>query len=113
MGFIEKHQEIKKCVDFIQKNTSNIIIYAVGCPRQEILAHKVSTSEGIYGVGLCVGASIMFMTGSVKRAPQFMQKTGTEWIYRIFAEPRRLAKRYLVDAIKFVPILASEIIAKN
>ncbi|MBM1204799.1 MULTISPECIES: WecB/TagA/CpsF family glycosyltransferase [Pseudomonas] len=113
MGFIDNEQEVLKCIEFTGKHISNLIIFAVGCPRQEILAHRLHMAGNAKGIGLCVGASINFMTGSVKRAPLFMQKTGTEWIYRIIAEPRRLAKRYAVDALKFIPILVAELLERK
>jgi N-acetylglucosaminyldiphosphoundecaprenol N-acetyl-beta-D-mannosaminyltransferase len=35
-----------------------------------------------------------------------MQRTGLEWLYRLLQEPRRLAKRYLVDDVRFLAIFA-------
>ena len=48
-----------------------------------------------------VGATLDFVAGKVKRSPKWMQKTGTEWIFRLAQEPRRLAGRYW-DNIKFL-----------
>jgi UDP-N-acetyl-D-mannosaminuronic acid transferase (WecB/TagA/CpsF family) len=42
----------------------------------------------------------------VKRAPRWISQTGLEWLYRLAQEPRRLAKRYLVDDPAFLAILA-------
>jgi UDP-N-acetyl-D-mannosaminuronic acid transferase (WecB/TagA/CpsF family) len=62
---------------------------------------------------LCVGASISFLSGSVRRAPKWIQKIKLEWLHRVSQEPTRLAGRYLRDAFKFMPILFKEIFSKN
>ena len=51
---------------------------------------------------IAVGAAFDFHAGAVKRAPKWMQTTGLEWLYRLLSEPRRLWRRYLVLAPKFV-----------
>jgi N-acetylglucosaminyldiphosphoundecaprenol N-acetyl-beta-D-mannosaminyltransferase len=112
MGFINDENEISTCIEFVENNPSSFTLLAVGCPRQEILAHKIFSSGKSKGVGLCIGASISFLSGSTKRAPMWIQKLKLEWLHRIFQEPRRLAGRYLGDAIKFVPLVINEILKK-
>ena len=51
----------------------------------------------VKGVGLCCGASLDFLTGKTARAPQWMRKSRLEWLHRLLSEPKRLAKRYLLD----------------
>jgi exopolysaccharide biosynthesis WecB/TagA/CpsF family protein len=53
------------------------------------------------GLALCVGASLNFITGSERRAPQWMQQAGIEWLYRLLHNPRRLAGRYLIRGPRF------------
>jgi N-acetylglucosaminyldiphosphoundecaprenol N-acetyl-beta-D-mannosaminyltransferase len=48
-----------------------------------------------------VGISFSFLAGDVRRAPPWMQRTGLEWIHRLSQEPRRLARRYLVEDLPF------------
>ncbi|MCB1136317.1 MAG: WecB/TagA/CpsF family glycosyltransferase, partial [Chlamydiia bacterium] len=48
-----------------------------------------------------VGISFSFLTGDVPRAPQWMQKTGLEWLFRLGAEPTRLFSRYIIKDIPF------------
>jgi N-acetylglucosaminyldiphosphoundecaprenol N-acetyl-beta-D-mannosaminyltransferase len=45
------------------------------------------------------GAGIDFIAGYRRRAPKWMQRTGTEWLFRMLTEPRRLARRYLKDDV--------------
>lgn len=78
----------------------DILMVALGNPKQEKWI-------GMYGrqlkvpVMIGVGGSLDFLAGQVKRAPQWMQKTGLEWLFRLIQEPRRLWRRYVIDLITF------------
>ena len=50
---------------------------------------------------LGLGISFSFVCGEVDRAPKWMQKGGLEWLHRLRQEPRRLARRYLVEGGPF------------
>jgi len=53
---------------------------------------------------LGVGATLDFLAGHVRRAPPWMSRWGFEWLYRLSQDPKRLAKRYLVRDLAFIPI---------
>ena len=57
-----------------------------------------------------VGGSLDVVAGLVSRAPQWMQKRGLEWLYRLLQEPRRMWRRYLVTNTKFAILLIFELI---
>jgi N-acetylglucosaminyldiphosphoundecaprenol N-acetyl-beta-D-mannosaminyltransferase len=97
MGFIKSEDEIRKCVDFVVKTQAPLVFLAVGMPNQEILAIHIADHPKAQGIGLCIGASIDFLTGKQRRAPVWVQKTGLEWLHRLLSNPRRLASRYLID----------------
>jgi exopolysaccharide biosynthesis WecB/TagA/CpsF family protein len=97
MGFIKSEHEVQKCVDFVVGTRPPLIFLAVGMPQQEILARYIADHPEAQGVGLCIGASIDFLTGKERRAPLCLQKLGLEWLYRLLSDPRRLASRYLVE----------------
>jgi exopolysaccharide biosynthesis WecB/TagA/CpsF family protein len=97
MGFITSEQEIKKCVDFVVRTQAPLIFLAVGMPQQEMLARHIADHPHARGVGLCIGASIDYLTGKQYRAPVWMQKAGFEWLHRLLSDPRRLASRYLIE----------------
>lgn len=105
MGFFDHPQEVQACLDFVIDHPAELVVLAVGCPRQEILGRLIQEDGRARGVGLCVGASIDFLSGKVKRAPRWMQRMSLEWLHRMCTEPRRLAKRYANDAVRMVPIL--------
>jgi len=52
-------------------------------------------------VTIGIGGTFEFITGQVKRAPVWIQKSGLEWIYRITQDPMRLFKRYFIGFFKF------------
>jgi N-acetylglucosaminyldiphosphoundecaprenol N-acetyl-beta-D-mannosaminyltransferase len=97
MGFIKSEHEVQKCVDFVARTQAPLIFLAVGMPQQEILASYIADHPQARGVGLCIGASIDFLTGKERRAPVWLQKVGLEWLHRLLSDPRRLASRYLIE----------------
>jgi len=97
MGFIASAQEVQKCVDFVVKAEAPLTFLAVGMPQQMMLASRIANHPRARGVGLCIGASIDFLTGKQRRAPVWIQKAGFEWLHRLLSDPRRLASRYLLE----------------
>ena len=59
-----------------------------------------------------VGGSFDVVAGFVKRAPLWMQKSGMEWLYRIFQEPRRMWKRYFITNTLFIMFVVLELFRK-
>lgn len=78
----------------------DLLLVAFGCPKQEKWINMHYRHLGV-PVSIGVGATLDFLAGTFKRAPVWMQKTGTEWIFRLLQEPRRLAKRYGKDSVVF------------
>ena len=78
----------------------DVLVVGLGAPKQEcwVYEHRDRIEAA---VSLCVGATIDFLAGEQTRAPRWMQNTGTEWLYRIYSDPGRLAKRYAKDAVIF------------
>jgi len=97
MGFIKSQREVQRCVEFVVNTQAPLIFLAVGTPQQEILARQIADHPQAGGVGLCIGASIDFLTGKQSRAPVWVQKAGLEWLHRLLSDPRRLASRYLIE----------------
>jgi N-acetylglucosaminyldiphosphoundecaprenol N-acetyl-beta-D-mannosaminyltransferase len=98
MGFIRSELEVRKCVDFVVKAQAPLVFIAVGRPQQEILASRIANHPQARGVGLCIGASIDFLTGAQRRAPIWVQKVGLEWSYRLISDPQRFTRRYLLES---------------
>lgn len=73
----------------------------LGMPKQDkwIVQHAGKIEAAAM---LGVGAAFDFVAGTKPRAPLWMQRSGLEWLFRLMTEPRRLARRYLVDNTIFV-----------
>jgi exopolysaccharide biosynthesis WecB/TagA/CpsF family protein len=82
---------------FIEDSGAHLTLLTVGSPQSEIIAQRVKVRARAGGVGLCVGASLEFLTGAKRRAPRAIQALRLEWAFRLLSEPRRLWRRYLVE----------------
>lgn len=80
-------------------------LFAVGSPQQELLAAEMARHPDARGTALCIGASVEFLTGAQTRAPRAMQRLGIEWAWRLASDPRRLARRYLVEGPAIFPMV--------
>ncbi|NOY23244.1 MAG: WecB/TagA/CpsF family glycosyltransferase [Acidobacteria bacterium] len=104
---------VQQLVDDIQSFSPAYVMVCLGFPKQERLslaAIDCLKSKGEMAVPLFfgLGASAEFLAGTKKRAPKWMRKIHMEWFHRMVHEPRRLIRRYLKDAIFFVPIVWRE-----
>lgn len=79
----------------------------LGAPKQDlwVSAHRSRLRAPVL---LAVGAAFDFHAGRRRRAPRWMQRTGTEWIYRLATEPRRLAGRYTRVNMRFARLVLEE-----
>lgn len=84
----------------VRANVGGIVLCGFGCPKQERVMHRLYAEfPDTWFLG--IGGTIDFLAGFVPRAPEWMQQVGFEWAYRLAAEPKRLARRYLVDGFPF------------
>ena len=100
MGFEADPQEMEAIRRVLRETGPDIVLVALGSPKQELLIEQFRAQfPGIWWLG--IGISLSFLTGEVSRAPSWMQGLGLEWCHRLWQEPRRLAKRYLVYGLPF------------
>ncbi len=101
-GFEQSSAENEKIIQRINQSGACVLAVGVGSPKQEnwIFKHKDQLTN--IKIHFAIGATIEFQSGSLKRSPQWMTKMGLEWLYRLCQEPRRLAKRYLIDDLPFL-----------
>lgn len=78
----------------INDSGANILWVALGAPRQEVWIDQMAPRLNV-PVLAAIGAAFAFHAGMVKQAPDWMQRRGLEWLYRLVQEPRRLWFRYL------------------
>lgn len=84
----------------LRETAPDMVYVALGSPKQEVLIDRLRQDyPATWWIG--VGISFSFICGQVRRAPRWMQHTGLEWVHRLQQEPRRLARRYLLDGVPF------------
>ena len=105
-GFENDYVQYSAMIQALSDSKPDIVYVALGSPKQEKLIAKLrSVLPDAWWIG--VGNSFSFLAGHVKRAPIWMQKTGLEWTHRLFQEPRRLFRRYLIVGVPFAASLLS------
>jgi N-acetylglucosaminyldiphosphoundecaprenol N-acetyl-beta-D-mannosaminyltransferase len=73
----------------------------IGAPKQEMWMWN--HQEKIKGtVMLGVGAGFNFFAGSLDKAPTWMENASLEWLFRLFKEPKRLWRRYVLGGCKWI-----------
>ncbi|MGA2353912.1 MAG: WecB/TagA/CpsF family glycosyltransferase [Terriglobales bacterium] len=86
----------------------DIVWVGLGCPKQEkFMAANLHRLPCKIMVG--VGAAFDIHTGHVKDAPNWMKAAGLQWAHRLWQEPRRLWKRYLVNNSAFLGALSLQL----
>ena len=94
-------EEEDAVVDEINRSGADLVWVGIGVPKQEKwMARMRDRLQPPVLVG--VGAAFDFHAGLVPQAPDWMQRVGLEWVYRLIHEPRRLWKRYARYNPRFV-----------
>lgn len=83
-----EQKEINRCVDEINKEKPDFLFVALGMGKQEkFIGENWGQLKVKLGIG--IGGAFDYLSGEVRRAPQWIQKTGFEWLYRLCQEPWR------------------------
>lgn len=96
----------------IATSGADMLFVAITSPNKENFINKWKAQLGVKFV-MGVGGTFDVVAGKVKRAPVWMQNNGLEWIYRIFQEPQRMWKRYLITNSKFLFMILKGLINKD
>lgn len=93
--------ELEADLERIQAASPDFVWVGLGAPKQEYWVEEARSRLQVAGI-LAVGAAFDFHSGSKRRAPQWMQQSGTEWLFRLASEPRRLLRRYAATNTRFL-----------
>lgn len=104
IGFEQDRSAVHEIIQRVQTVNPDILVVGLGTPKQEKFLYRYYKQMGV-PVSLGLGASFDFIAGNRKRAPRWMSEHGLEWLYRTLQEPKRLAGRYIKDAVCILPIL--------
>lgn len=104
--------ENRKMIEKVNRSKTDVLWVSLTAPKQDywIANHfdKLNVS-----VAIGVGAAFDVVSGKIKRSPVWMQKWGLEWLYRLIREPRRLSRRYLLEAPVFLPLIMKQAFQKK
>lgn len=108
-GYFADEESTEIC-SLVRAAEPQILLVAMSSPRKEYWLAEHAAELGVpFSMG--VGGSIDVAAGLTKRAPAWMQRRGLEWFYRFAQEPRRLGPRYLRTNLRFVSLLARELVS--
>lgn len=99
-GYFSKAGEVELLAK-LEKSKPDILLVALGNPAQEKWIAK-NCSSAICTIAIGVGAYLDFAAGRVPRAPGILRKLRIEWAYRLWLEPGRMWKRYMIGNPLFV-----------
>ena len=85
----------------INRSGADVVLVALGNPMQEVwVQHNMASLDA--NLFISVGALFDFLSGGVSRAPMWIRDLRLEWLYRLWQEPERMARRYTVDIARFL-----------
>ena len=106
-GYWSPAEELR-IVSEIERARPDILFVALNSPRKEDFIHEHRERMGVpFAMG--VGGAFAIAAGLVRRAPPWVQRTGLEWLWRMFQEPLRLSRRYSADGLAFVSLFLREL----
>ncbi len=107
-GYFDASESVAVC-EAIRLSGADLLFVGMGSPKQE---HWITANVARTGVrfALGVGGSFDHLSGDVRRAPQWMQRSGLEWLHRLAKEPRRLWRRYLVGNSAFIWLIVRQLV---
>ena len=94
-------EERAETVGMINRRHPDIVWVGLSTPKQERwMWEHLGEIEASVLIG--VGAAFDLLSGRVRQAPRWIQRSGLEWLFRLSQEPRRLWRRYLINNPMFV-----------
>ena len=103
-GYFKKSEE-RGIAQQIADSGAQILFVAITSPLKENFLYENRDLLKSVNFTMGVGGSFDVVAGFVKRAPVWMQQSGLEWAYRVYQEPKRMFKRYMVGNWKFMMLV--------
>lgn len=104
--------ENRAVLDSIAEFAPHVLLVGMGMPRQErwILANLEALEADVV---LTAGACFDYLAGAIPTPPRWAGRLGLEWLFRLAREPRRLARRYLVEPWYVLGLFVRDLIARR
>jgi N-acetylglucosaminyldiphosphoundecaprenol N-acetyl-beta-D-mannosaminyltransferase len=110
-GYIQ-HEDTETVLAGVQQARPQILFVGMPSPQKEYwLAENLERLGVPFAMG--VGGSFDVFAGRLARAPSWMQRAGLEWAFRMYQEPRKLWKRYLVGNTRFAALVLRELLEQR
>ncbi len=93
--------EMPAVVADVRRSRADLLLTAMGAPRQELFNDALHASMGVPVVA-GVGGLFNFLADRIPRAPRWMRDASLEWVHRLAMEPGRMWRRYLIGNLRFV-----------
>lgn len=93
--------EEPQVMEQIRHSQATVLLVAFGAPRQEKWIRRNLEKLPVVSA-LAVGGLFDFYSGRIPRAPQWLRELGLEWTYRLYQEPKRMWRRYLLGNTVFL-----------
>lgn len=94
-------EEEPSVVHAVRNSGADVALVAMGAPAQEDFIRRYLKDLGVRAA-LGVGGLFDFYSGRIPRAPQYLREIGLEWVYRLYQEPGRMWRRYLIGNVVFL-----------
>jgi N-acetylglucosaminyldiphosphoundecaprenol N-acetyl-beta-D-mannosaminyltransferase len=112
-GIISRYEAFREgTLDRINASNADILFLGLGTPNQEKWIATFGQKCNV-PIQIACGSGIEFMAGVYPRAPKLMRKIGLEWMFRLFLEPKRLWKRYLIGIPHFIFLIIKQKISSE
>ncbi len=105
--------EIRDLQQRVQKTRPDFFWVGMSTPKQERFMAQYMSIFPEAKIFIGVGAAFDLLTGRIRQAPRWIQRSGLEWLFRLTQEPRRLAKRYLVNNPLFIVRAARQLLGQR
>jgi N-acetylglucosaminyldiphosphoundecaprenol N-acetyl-beta-D-mannosaminyltransferase len=112
MGFDDDEANVRAIAESLSVGRPVVVFCGLGFPKQELLIQRLHALVPEHWFVSC-GATISMVAGDFARAPRWMRQSGTEWLFRLAQEPRRLAGRYLIRDLPFAFTIFWEALRKR
>ena len=78
----------------INDSGARLLLVAYGSPAQDFWINQHLLNLTSVRVAMGIGGTFDFLSGSIKRAPKWMQSSGLEWVWRLLMQPLRIGRIY-------------------
>ena len=113
-------KEETKLIAELQESQPHCLWVGLSTPKQERFMYdflvrnpEINKNWGHGFTMFGVGAAFDFISGRVQQAPFWVQRSGFEWLYRVYKEPKRLWKRYYLNNKRFIFAILTQLLRSS